>query len=103
MTAMDIPATIAQELNLPLDIHLQICKIRNIEVGKSDLLPLILGDKKIPRTPINAYGTYLQEIEGGTSEFIIFSSWLPALIVGWAKEGPANRTIKEHIEVAVSS
>ena len=103
MTAIDIPATIAQELNLPSDIHLQIHKIWNIEVGKSDLLPLILGDKKIPSTPINAYSVYLQEIKGGTSEFIIFSSWLPALIAGWAKEGPANRTIKEHIEVAVSS
>ena len=53
---MDIPATIAQDLNLPSDIHLQIRKIRNIEVGKSDLLPLILGNKKIPSTPINAYG-----------------------------------------------
>ena len=60
---MDIPATIAQELNLPLDIHLQIHKIWNIEVGKSNLLPLILGDKKIPSTPINAYSMYLQEIE----------------------------------------
>ena len=60
---MDIPATIAQELNLPLDIHLQICKIWNIKVGKSNLLPLILGDKKIPSMPINAYGTHLQEIE----------------------------------------
>ena len=103
MTAMDIPATIAQEFNLPLDIHLQIHKIWNIEVGKSDLLPLILGNKKIPSLPINAYSAYLQEIEGGTSEFIIFSSWLPALIARWAKEGPANGTIKEHIEVAVSS
>ena len=100
---MDIPATIAQELNLPSDIHLQICKIQNIEVGKSDLLSLILGNKKTPSTPINAYGAYLQEIEGGTSDFIIFSSWLPALIAGWAKEGPTNGTINEHIEVAVSS
>ena len=100
---MDIPATIAQELNLPLDIHLQIRKIWNIEVGKSDFLPLILGDKKIPSMPINAYSAYLQEIKGGTSEFIIFSSWHPALIAGWAKEGPANGTIKEHIGVAVSS
>ena len=60
---MDISATIAQELNLPLDIHLQIHKIWNIEVGKSNLLPLILGDKKIPSTPINAYSVYLQEIK----------------------------------------
>lgn len=99
---MNIPAAIAKELNLPPDIHLQTRKIRNIEVGKSDLLPLILGKKKIPSTPINAYGALLQECEGGTSDFIIFSSWLPALIGGWAKEGPANGTIKEHIEVAVS-
>ena len=99
---MDIPAAIAQQLNLPPDLHLQIRKIRNIKIGKNDLLPLILGKKKIASTPINAYGAHLQQIEGGTSDFIIFSSWLPALIDGWAKEGPANGTIKEHIKVAVS-
>ena len=45
-TTMDIPAALAQGLDLPPNLHLQTRKIRNIEVGKSDLLPLILGKKK---------------------------------------------------------
>ena len=75
---MDIPGATAQKLYLPPDIHWQYCKIQNIEIGKEDLLPLILGNKKTPSTLINAYSAHLQELEGGTSDFI-FLSWLPAL------------------------
>ena len=42
---------------LPPDLHLEIRKIRNIEVWRSDLLPLITGKAKIPSTPINAFCT----------------------------------------------
>jgi hypothetical protein len=93
---------VSQEPIVPPDLHLQVRKIRNIEIWRSDLLPLIVGNKKIPSTPINAFGAQLQELEGGATDFIIFSSWLGALAGGMAAEGPVNGTIKEYIKVAVS-
>ena len=48
--------TSTMNINIPLNLHLQVRKIRNIKVWKSDLLPLIVGEKKIPSVPINAYG-----------------------------------------------
>ena len=45
---------------LPPDLLLEIRKIRNIEVWRSDLSPLITGKAKIPSTPINAFGAQLQ-------------------------------------------
>ena len=42
---------------------------------------------KIPSTIINAYDAILQENAGGNSDFVIFSSWLPALVSGTATEG----------------
>lgn len=90
------------DLDVPLDLHLQVRKIRNIEVWKSDLLPLIVGGKKIPSTPINAYGALLQSNDDGYRDYVIFSSWLAALVGGAAEEGHVNGTIEEHIKVAVS-
>jgi hypothetical protein len=40
-------------INLPQDLHLQIRKIQNIEVWRSDLLPFIDGNQKLPSTLIN--------------------------------------------------
>ena len=47
------------DADLPPDLDLQVRKIRNIEVWKSDLLPLIVGKQKIPSTPINVFGAQL--------------------------------------------
>jgi hypothetical protein len=88
-------------INIPLNLHLQVRKIRNIEVWKSDLLPLIVGEKKIPSVPINAYGALLQD-STEQCDYIIFSSWLAALVTGVAKEGAGEGTVEGHIRAAVS-
>src|SRR5882762_7058236 len=49
-------------VNLPPDLHLEVRRIRNIEVWRSDLLPLIVGRQKIPSIPINAFGAQLQDL-----------------------------------------
>ena len=68
-------------VNLPLDLHLQVHKIRNIEVWRSDLLLLILGRQKIPSTPINAFGVQLQDLDQGNQGYTIFSSRLLILLL----------------------
>jgi hypothetical protein len=90
------------DCNIPLNLHLQIRKIRNIEVWKSDLLPLIIGGQKLPSTPIDAFRAQLQEYDQD-SDYTIFSSWLGAFVSGVAKEGQAEGTFEEHIKAAVSS
>jgi hypothetical protein len=86
--------------NIPPDLHLQVRKIRNIEVWKCDLLPLINGQQKIPSTPINAFGAQLQEYDQDR-DYTIFSSWLGAFASGQIKEGWAEGTFKEHMKAAV--
>jgi hypothetical protein len=88
-------------MNIPLNLHLQVRKIRDIEVRKSDLLPLIVGEKKIPSVPINAYGALLQD-STEQCDYVIFSSWLAALVSGVAKEGAGEGTIEGHVRAAVS-
>jgi len=81
---------------------LQIRKIRNIEIWRSDLLSLINGRQKIPSTPINAFGAQLQEYDQDR-DYTIFSSWLGAFVSGEAKEGRAEGTFEEHTKAAVSA
>lgn len=88
--------------NIPLDLHLQVRKIRNIEVWKSDLLSLINGREKLPSTPINAFGAQLQEFDQGR-DYTIFSSWLGAFVSGQVKEGGVEGTFTEHMKAAVSA
>jgi hypothetical protein len=90
------------EIEIPDNLHLQIRKIRNIEVWRSDLIPLMMDGVKIQSVAVNAYGAVLQESAGLDGDFIIFSSWLPALVSGAAKEGAGEGTVKIHIEAAVS-
>ena len=90
------------DVDIPPDLHLQVRKIRNIEVWKSDLLPLIIGGRKIPSTPIDAFGAQLQQHDQHHDDYTIFSSWLGALVSGKAHEGIGDGTIEEHIKAAVS-
>jgi hypothetical protein len=75
------------DVNIPQDSHLQIRKIRHIEIWSSDLASLISGEKKILSTPINAFGAQLQVYDQGSHDYIIFSSWIGAFISGEAQEG----------------
>ena len=88
--------------NIPPDLHLQVRKIRNIEVWKCNLLPLINGQQKIPGTPINVFGAQLQEYHQDW-DYTIFSSWLGAFASGQIKEGWAEGTFKEHMKAAMSA
>ena len=89
-------------VEIPPDLHLQVHKIWNIEVWRSDLLPLIIGGQKIPSIPINALGAQLQEFDQGNHDYTIFSSWIGTFVSGDAKEGSAEGTIGEYIKAAVS-
>ena len=75
------------DIKIPDNLHLQVRKIWNIEVWRSDLIPFMKDGIKIHSVAVNAYGAVLQESAGVGGDFIIFSSWLPALISGMAKEG----------------
>lgn len=91
------------DVDLPADLHLQVRKIRNIEIWRSDLLPFIESRRKIPSGPINAYGARVQQLDGENATYTIFSSWIAALAEGTAKEkGPGMFSIEEHINAAVS-
>lgn len=84
------------DVDIPINLHLEIRKIRNIEIWRSDLLPLIEGNKKIPSAPINAYGAQMQHLDGKDANYTIFSSWIAALLSGMAKENmPGVGTIGE--------
>jgi hypothetical protein len=89
-------------IDLPPDLHLQVRKIRNIEVFRSNLLPLIVGQQKLQSTPINAFGAQLQTLDHENQDNIIFSSWLGAFVSGDVHKGQAEGTFKEHVKVAVS-
>jgi hypothetical protein len=91
------------EIDIPDNLHLQVRKIRNIEVWRSDLLPLMMERTKIPSTAINAYGASLQQSAGPDADFVIFSSWFPALAGGTATEGVGEGSIKIHVDAAVST
>lgn len=82
-----------------------IRKVRNIEIWPSDLLPLEISGSKIPSTALNAYCAqfqHLDQLEHGTTDYAIFSSWLGAYLSGFAKESKMNGTIEEQVKAAVS-
>lgn len=90
------------DIKLPEDLHLQVCKIRNIEVWHSDILPLHESGVKIPSTALDAYGAQFQQLDEDKGDYTIFSSWIGAFLSGIAKERKAEGTIEEHIRAAVS-
>jgi len=91
-----------------LDSHTRY--IRNIQVVRSDLLPLIAETSKekcIPSTTINAFGATIQEsFENSNlgSDFCIFSSWLAAISDGKVSESERKNigTFRDHVKQAVN-
>ena len=80
------------KVDIPPDLHLQVRQIRNIQLWKSDLLPLIVGKQKIPSVPINAFCAYLQQENQNDYDYTIFSSWIGAFVSGAANEGQVEGT-----------
>jgi hypothetical protein len=91
-----------------LDTHTRY--IRNIQIVRKDLLPLIAEtskEKRVPSTTINAFGATIQEsFEKSNlgSDFCIFSSWLAVLSSGKVSESEKKSigTIHDHVMQAVN-
>jgi hypothetical protein len=58
------------------------------------------------KTPINAYGAYLQQVLNkapeSTTDPIIYSSWLCPIASGKIKDGGNEGSFEQHVMVAVS-
>ena len=57
---------------------------------RSDLIPLMEDGIKIQSVAVNVYCAALQKSAGVGGDFIIFSSWLPALISGMQRREPVK-------------
>ena len=87
-----------------IDGHLR--QIRNIQVCRADLEPLLPQvKKKLPSTTINAFGAYLQhalnEAAETTTDPIIFSSWLGPIASGKIKDGGIEGSFEQDVIAAV--
>ena len=83
-----------------------IRQIRNIQVSRADLEPLLpVTKKKLPSTTINAYGAYLQQVLDAapkdSTDPIIFSSWLGPIASGKIKDGGIEGSFEQHVMAAV--
>src|SRR6266436_5912838 len=92
-----------------LDSHTR--SIRNIQIVRQDLLPLVAEsnkDKRLPSTTINAFGASIQDSFDNSDEgadFCIFSSWLAVLADGKATENDEKTVgaFRDHVMQAVRS
>jgi hypothetical protein len=90
-----------------LDSHTR--RIRNIQITRASLLPLVSEinkDKRIPCTTIDAFGARVQELhdlEGGAN-FCIFPSWVAGLANGKVSKEDERHigSLFENIMAAVS-
>ncbi|EMD33802.1 hypothetical protein CERSUDRAFT_76503 [Gelatoporia subvermispora B] len=81
----------------------RVRQIRDIQVARSDLDPLLLGKSdEICGTVLNAYGAALQLAaeESGNADFCIFSSWMPDLVNGLRQENAFVGSLRGHIDFA---
>ena len=90
--------------NSVLNSHIR--QIRNIQIIRKDLEPLLPGVKiKFPSTTINTYGAFTQQVEqnlaDSTGDFTIFSSWLGPLATGKIKDGRVEGSFIEHVIAAI--
>jgi hypothetical protein len=92
-----------------LDSHTR--SIRNIQIVRQDLFPLVAEsnkDKRLPSATINAFGARIQELFDGSdasegADFCIFSSWLAVLADGKVSENDEKNvgTFGDHVMQAV--
>ena len=92
-----------------LDSHTR--SIRNIQIVRQDLFPLVAKsnkDKRLPSATINAFGASIQDLFDDSDEgadFCIFSSWLAVLADGKVSESDEKLvgTFGDHVMQAVRS
>ena len=69
-------------------------------------LSLASNTYKIPGDTLNAYGAVLQMTrEGsptGSPDFVLFSSWIPAIVSGYTKDGGIEGSVAGHVKAVVS-
>jgi hypothetical protein len=89
--------------DVAFDSYIQ--QIRNIQITRQDLEPLLPGESKFPSTTINAYGAFTQQMEQQLSttadNFVIFSSWLGPIATGTIKDGGNEGSFEGHVLAAV--
>jgi hypothetical protein len=81
----------------------QLHQIRNIQIVRKDLLPLVAEndeDKKLFGSSINAYGAHIQA-KAGNADFCIFSSLLTVLTDEKDTSCGNIGTFEEHVFAAV--
>jgi hypothetical protein len=92
-----------------LDSHTR--SIRNIQIVRKDLFPLVAEsnkEKRLPSATINAFGATVQDLFDNSDEgadFCIFSSWLAALADGKLTENDEKNVgaFGDHVMQAVRS
>ena len=84
-------------------IDSQMRVIRNIQIIRQDLEPLLpTRNQEIPGTPINAYGTVVQDVQWRESGPCFLSSRIPILLDHENTPGSVGHTeLNEHIHAAV--
>jgi hypothetical protein len=85
----------------------QIRQIRNIQICRLDLEPLLPKVKqKLPSTTINAFAAHLQKVidvdPAEKNQPSILSSWLGPLATGEVKDGGIEGSFQAHVMAAVS-
>jgi hypothetical protein len=98
-------------LNLSAVLDSHTCSIRNIQIVRQDLFPLVAENnkgKRLPSTTINAFGASIQDQFNSSDEgadFCVFSSWLAVLADGKVGEKDEKNVgaFGDHVMQAVRS
>ena len=105
-SSLGTPAEAGPTMETPhLDTHIRC--IRGIEFDRTDLAQLLPDSElRISSTTFNAFAALIQDkadsLPSQPRDFIIFSSWIPALASGEVSEGRIYGSIDSHITAAVS-
>lgn len=90
--------------NLP-DAHMR--RVRNIDFCSQELRTLLPGRTcKLTGTTIDAYAAVVQDVSERSAtgaDFVLFSSWIPAIASGLVRDGGFEGSIRDHVLAAVSS
>lgn len=87
------------------DTHMR--RIRNIDFCSQDLESLLrLRKQKLSGTTLDAYAAITQDVADRSSkgrDFVLFSSWIPAIVSGFVRDGGHAGSVRVHVMAAVSA
>ncbi|KAF9020418.1 hypothetical protein BDZ89DRAFT_1203567 [Hymenopellis radicata] len=88
-------------LSLADTVKVEIRNVRGFDLIYEDFEPLIVGGERIPGLLINTFAATVQNLaeenSAVTSDWCVFSSYLPPLVRGTLTEGKYHGTILDHI------